>query len=635
MEISSTKYRVGMPPVRPLPLKNSDKVAGICSSRVLDELYRKVADILRAHDITLPNPVKGWEVKCATEGDGADEDKEEEEEEEEEYNGWDDAWDDNREDPSISLVYRSIPDDPDSARLTLLIIAHWSNSNSPEAWELAVQAIRPLVLEYLPTQQEVYVEMIAENLTVPLYISPVGDDPIIAQSWSEISTKIYDALEGNPASQGTMTCIDVMRLGTVKSSENPITVYVSVSHECAETDWPPIIAEIEKIIEPYHLELRLQHDNWNYLAGNPEPRSLGKMSMRLLNQPYQERPNLGADIGAAVYTMHDQERDSPPLGTLGCYIDVITEHGEMKTMALTSYHVCRPCISGYQLEGSNGDLHNGRRVPDSDLRTFDREGVSPSDAHRLSPMEHPARLRHKTKVRTLQAKIADFREGTGKDYKKRQLADFEAVFNTGRNILGKVWAASGFDRRIPNTDFLMDWALIEVNENRRGTNDLPGAHTWDVECATGDIPNEAGWMTLRMDQNGPVFSRLKSGTTVYKYGAATGPTAGIFSGQYARVGIPKPDASQPTSYQERQTNQHLKQTCVFIVDASDEVPLAGHGDSGAVVFSGDGHALGVVVSSLSLNQTTNQDRVCVIPMEMVFDDIKALTKAKEVKLHMG
>ncbi|CAH0027219.1 unnamed protein product [Clonostachys rhizophaga] len=249
MEISSTKYRVGMPPVRPLPLENSHQVSDVCSPDVLDELYEKVADILHAHDIALTRP--------SDVGDGV--------------NAVDliDDWGSSSEDEDytegpICLVYRSYPYIPESVRLTLLIIAHWTNS--PEAWKLAVQTIRPLVLEHLRTQQEVDVEMIDENHFNSLSLSPVGDDPDFTRNWDGISAQIVDVLESNPASRGTMTTVTVFRAGITKSSDNPITVYVSVSDECAQADWPPIIADIKKIIDPHHLELIFEHNAWEPLT---------------------------------------------------------------------------------------------------------------------------------------------------------------------------------------------------------------------------------------------------------------------------------------------------------------------------------------------------------------------------------
>jgi hypothetical protein len=143
----------------------------------------------------------------------------------------------------ISLVYRSCPNVPESARLTLLIIAHWTNS--PEAWELAVQAIRPLVLEYLPTRQEVDVEMIDEDQFGSLSLSPAGDDPEFTRNWDRICAQFVNILESNPFSRGTTTTITVVRsgrsdpvtvvrAGRTNSSDDPVTVHVSVSDDSTE-----------------------------------------------------------------------------------------------------------------------------------------------------------------------------------------------------------------------------------------------------------------------------------------------------------------------------------------------------------------------------------------------------------------
>ncbi|CAG9990835.1 unnamed protein product [Clonostachys byssicola] len=248
MEVSSTKYRVGVPPVRPLPLENSHKVGDVCSPDVLDELYEKVADILHAHDIALTKPSNVGDVGNAVDL----------------IDDWGSSYEDeDYTERPISLVYRSYPNIPESARLTLLIIAHWTNS--PEAWELAVQNIRPLVLEYLRTQQDVDVEMIDEAHFDSLSLSPVGDDPELTRNWDGISAQIVDVLESNPASRGNMTTVSIFRAGITTSSNNPINVYVSVSDDCSQADWPPIIADIKKIIDPHHLELIFEHNAWESL----------------------------------------------------------------------------------------------------------------------------------------------------------------------------------------------------------------------------------------------------------------------------------------------------------------------------------------------------------------------------------
>ncbi|CAI6100741.1 unnamed protein product [Clonostachys chloroleuca] len=246
MEISSTKYHVGMPPVRPLPLENSHDVIDVCSPDVLDELYEKVADILHAQDISLTKPSNAVYADLIDDWSPSSEDETSEDK-------------DYIERP-ISLVYRSYPDIPESARLTLLIIAPWTTS--PEAWELALQTIRPLVLEYLRTQQEVDVEMIDKYHFDSLSLSPVGDNPEFTRNWDGIRAQIVDVLKSNPASQGAMVTVMCFRAGRTKSSDDPIAVYVCVSDDCAQADWPPIIADIKEIIDPHHLELIFEHNVW-------------------------------------------------------------------------------------------------------------------------------------------------------------------------------------------------------------------------------------------------------------------------------------------------------------------------------------------------------------------------------------
>ncbi|KAK7222649.1 hypothetical protein V2G26_010652 [Clonostachys chloroleuca] len=430
MSISCTKYRAGQPPVRPLPLENEYDVAGVCSPDELDKLYEKVADILASHDIRRPEcrePTDQWDS--------------------------DDGFDD-----SICLVYRSIPGVPESDRLTLLVTAVWTDS-SAEHWKLAVQDIRPLVLSCLGQQADV--EMIATYLTTLREIGPLGHYPLIQDNWDAMSGEIKKVLQSHPASRDNLTTITVFRIGYHKKiEENPVTVYVSVTHDCPEASWPPIIDDINEILKPYPVELFFEHNYWTHTAFEPlapSPESevfFEDFSLR----PYQECPNLGADIGAAQYIDPDGEKKNPTMGTLGCYVDFKDKHGERKTMALTDYHVCRPCVPGFTIEINDDKKEPGMPLPGSLLETFDRSGIEPDHANVLSDIEHPSRMRHNANVFGLFDALA----GASGDEEMRSHTETELdiaqrAFREDANILGKVWAASGFDHRSTPTDSYLEW----------------------------------------------------------------------------------------------------------------------------------------------------------------------------------
>ncbi|CAG9990826.1 unnamed protein product [Clonostachys byssicola] len=539
-----------MPPVRPLPLEVDD--VSLWSEAELDELYEKVIEILASHEIRRPEPqmLGPW--------------------------SWDEDY--NR---FLFLLYRSIPGVPDSARLTLLVTTEW-NDSSAENWERAVQEIKPFALSFL--KQEVDVEIIGSQLTKSRDIRPLGHHPLIQDNWDAISGEIKEVLQRHPASRGTMTAITVFRMGNCDRDEDmPITVYVSVSHDCPEASWPPIIDDINKILEPYPLELFFEHNHWQPTAFEPLPPSSKELfPYDFVRRPYQSCPDLGADIGAAQYIECDGQRQSPPMGTLGCYVDFKTIQGEQKTMALTCYHVCRPCAPGFTYEKGKPGTESVIPLPAGLPEAFDRSGIRPDHAYVLSGMEHPSRQRHNVNIAWLNAKLQkDLRENKRPNAEERLDAAHRA-FDEGANILGKIWAASGFGHRSA-TNFFLEWALIEVQPSRQGRNQLPGLSVWESQYDSLDWPDEeAGAMDhLKMYRHGTALGTLEPGTKVYKHGAASGLTVGHYQGVKSHVG---PSMNNPSG----------ASTNAYLVESFGTRPFCGPGDSGAVVYDAEGHALGLV-----------------------------------------
>ncbi|KIL96652.1 hypothetical protein FAVG1_01396 [Fusarium avenaceum] len=66
----------------------------------------------------------------------------------------------------------------------------------------------------------------------------------------------------------------------------------------------------------------------------------------------------------------------------------------------------------------------------------------------------------------------------------RSLERIVYFFDCQKNVLGKVYAASGFNNIMSNNNNKMDgnrrldWALIKVNKSRIGTNKLPDEEAW-------------------------------------------------------------------------------------------------------------------------------------------------------------
>ncbi|KAK4155595.1 hypothetical protein C8A00DRAFT_31542 [Chaetomidium leptoderma] len=528
--VSSVKFRVGAPPLRPLPVES------VYNARFppLEGLgfIEKAKEVLAANGL----------------GDD--------------------------EDADVNFIGRMVPGEPWTTQPTILIGTQWLDS-SPKVWEtIAIQLKRYVDEMAAPHGFDVAIEIMAPELIQPKYISPALDEnlPKLSEDWPTIKDEVVGILELFPATASHMTTISLFRLGydELVTKANPMTVYVSLDYESDQLGWDPVVQEIQCYLDGFEhdLHVHLEHNVLNHfafplVAPNWDEAKIEIQNPRFgfqVNPQYQTAVGPGADIGAARYiTRDDQHQVSPLLGTLGCYLEI-------------------------QREGTPGWTK----------KAFARD-PSPET--------------------------------------QNDLDDKIAFFDQDRHLFGKVWAGSGYTRRT-KTNGRLDWALIEpISQDRvkggqgqgQGINVLPDRDEWkSTQLLPRYMPYSPTFGTpLKPPPDGKRnLDQLGKDDLGYKIGTSTGATVGVFNSVQTdcKIGDEK--------YMGLKNPYSTEYTFIGHAHHSPDGRFGDFGDSGAVVFDEEGRALGLLFTGQSPNQCPPYGINFVIPIEDVFEDIKAFSKGK-------
>ncbi len=346
--ISNVKYRVGAPPLRPLPLLG---------------IYEPSCNALHA-EFGAEFEQKAYEVLAKNEISKRE----------------------------VIILSRVVPGDPRTSTPTIYIIAAWSD-NSGHSWQKVVEELKRYVdgrlagVDRGPLKgMDVCIEMVAEQLTWRKYMAPVPKDasfPKLAADWPAIQTRVSEILGSFQCTASNVITIALFKLGFDSSNvTNPKTVYVSVEYESSQVEWPPVVEKIQRYLDTFShgLRLHLEHNvmfRWAFplvsagLTPEEKEERIEQLGFKELSE-YKRRVDLGADIGAAQYIRRIDGRDcSTLMGTLGCYLEIKSlRHPTWTKVALTNYHVVRPAINGYQLGiqpgPEEGRLRSARMAPVED-----------------------------------------------------------------------------------------------------------------------------------------------------------------------------------------------------------------------------------------------------------------------------
>ncbi|KAK7403238.1 hypothetical protein QQX98_011010 [Neonectria punicea] len=579
--ISNVKFRVGAPPLRPLPLDTSYDLSQIEGFHTIySDLIHEASKILSSHGIL---------------------------------------------DPEVDMVTRKVPEAPTTGEPTLFVVAKWEEE-SAKVWERAVKEIKRHLDEKMfalgRPDVDICVEIVAPELTMDKYISIVPNNPSLVEAWPAIKDQVYRRLESFSSTKSTVTAISLVQLGySQNTSYNPATVYVSLDYNSDETGWPPVVAAIENDLALFgwsSLKLHVEHNvvqNYSFELVPPsdDNHTPDVVSSLTIEHEYTQIVNMGADISAARYVVRDdQERRNPSLGTLGCYVEIKTSSKPTWTQyALTNHHVVRPCFDGFSLiKGKNGSVPD---VPVKGTTLFKTglHGMPPSKQDSAVDLESPSRLKHNFTINRLNLRLGQRNPTPSAE----RLAGFQeqkdrktAFFDRGDNVLGRLWVSSGFGRRTPANSRL-DWALIAVNATRQGQNILPSEADWKKYDVTIDGPWEYTFGALLQPQAGVSLKTMSAGTKVFKVGARTQASVGTYSNYKPNCWI------ADDKYMKRGVSSEV------LVMGLGKEEFANRGDSGAVVFDEQGRVIGLLFSGQKPQQT-NSGYALVTPIEDVFQDIK-------------
>ncbi|KAK3345842.1 hypothetical protein B0T25DRAFT_611784 [Lasiosphaeria hispida] len=525
---------------------------------------------------------------------------------------------------------------------TILIVARWLDESCSAIWGRAVSRIKKFIdskrlASKNLSQLDIAVEMIAEELTLAKYMSPVPAH-LVAQGldtdWAHIKDKVAQIMDSYPGTKGHTTAINLFRLGfSINHDQNPNTVYISVDYECRESMWPPAIGEIQQYLQHFKhadLHVHLEHNTVEQCPFRLVPSRRSRTPYNLLRKtPYQTKVNLGDDIGACNYVTASDGNDFCPLiGTLGCWLEIKTnQYPNGVKVALTNYHIIRPAYAGFKL---NVDAHGGALIEapekDSILWGVDENGTGPKVA--APKLEHPTRSKHNNGVHRQETMIERF-TGQIKDKAQSDLNGMVAFFDRNEHVLGTVYCASGYKRRTANNGRL-DWALImPLNKARIGENTLPSFETWNYKYRlVEEFPDQATFDAPLRQPTESGLRGLSQGAFLYKVGVTTEATVGKFSQMKGDINITEdghllPGVSEEFTYIQGGTLQK---------DAGG-TPLVMKGDSGSVVWDEEGRVAGLLFRG-QIPQAADKTLVYVTPIHDVFEDIKKLSGGaiKEIRI---
>lgn len=604
--------RLDLKDLRPLPgLVAQNPVQYLGGRRDIKSRLETVAEeTLARHGILPPTP--------DAEGDGHDDI----------YGTMDTAFDTGFSPEQASLVLRGYRDDPSSMRLTLLVVADWEDGQwTATRWEAAVYDLSyamGVAMDKLQLGFCVNIEFIATHLIRKAHAFPVTGQPDLESAWNrEILPKLTRLASSNTNIRDHINAIALRRIGFKRHNplDNPLTVYIALDHDCDERHWLGLNGTMTQYLNTltHQIGLRIEHNRWSLATFLVKPTDK-PYNMPRDNEPYQTQASLGADIGSCT---HMKSKDgtifNPYLGTLGCYVELwLPKEKAWKKLALTNYHVVRPLFQGFLMDKAQN--HTVKKIsPGTALWSVDRKGIGPSTAPSLGEIEHASRVKH-NRIMTAQASVIskiknpEMRQARQEAYNAKK-----QFFDDNLHVLGKLFAASGFARR-SSSGKRLDWALIDVAPERQGSNTLPDILLWELYHRLGegpDLPVEE----LQDPHQGSWLSSLKTGDTVWKMGAVTGPTAGTFNGLYTHCGI------REAKYVSEEG------TMEYVIDARGiaPTPLGAQGDSGSVVYCEDAAAAGLLFRGMP-DENAGVHMTIITPIEEVFEDIKALTGATAVRV---
>ncbi|KAI9837413.1 MAG: hypothetical protein M1837_002980 [Sclerophora amabilis] len=441
-----------------------------------------------------------------------------------------------------------------------------ADRQSMDGWPKVMETVRAFLTEI--DRPDIVVD-IRDNVYLRRKTFAVDKSDSICEKWPEIRPKVRKLLE-----KLDYNALEVFRRGIFSF---PITILITAGKGGTAEEWQELAEAVHEIciqaqledvdVEVYRDEIIL----------------------------YSDLVDLGANIG--------YKDDS--YGTLGGYISLDTDTGK-KIYGLTCAHMV----------GDDGGIPNGEIVP-----IGPETGGAPRDP---IPLDSPSKRNHQELLKEMKADIVEkqgrieileklerrsdasgnwFSEGARENLNERRSqktskeVEYENFKKRDLSYGNIFWAPE--IHRSKSHGCVIDWALIEVQPDREGTNRLPPREAIDSDVRkryepTGEtIPKRGSFVLDEM---------------YFKSGANTKVTMGRCNGIFS----------------EAKAYPHLGETKEMSIVRCKKYPIfASPGDSGAFVVDKEGNLCGMITSG-----SLDESRCYVTPIEVVFADISKKTGMK-------
>ncbi|KAF5673684.1 hypothetical protein FCIRC_7946 [Fusarium circinatum] len=616
--------RVAWPELRRLPLTMSMKNMPMGIKQVRQDIVREALSIMKKHGLQFEDE----EQHCSPE-----------------------------------MEMRGVPEES-STIPTILILAPWSAEKQRD-WETVAQEMAMFLADLSKvcsfSETDIHVEIMALELVQRTYYTNI-DDPVFQSAWECLGSTIFNRLQSPRATQGHITSLSLQKYGTNSLREdNPPTVYISVSYDSDETQWYEVVTEVKETLDAAgwsDVQVHIEHNEGmigyfdNYTSPTIEKRNRGYRLKKRTEDQYYSTVHIGDDFGAARYIQRtDGEQLCPSNGTIGCFVQLKTSDPAptWRTFILTSYQAVRPAFDGLAVKPNGTDSSVTPPIANSDLWTVDSVGYTPNSSAKPTTFESPSRSKHDFNIRYIDGDVTHFTEyiqwleKNDGPRKEEQLQDFRGrvaalrderkqktdFFEANKKALGRLYAASGFKRRVVGRR--MDWALIEID--RPWHDRLPGLEEWEsLPARITDTPYMTYGMQLEEQTRSiealSAFAWSSRRLDVYKIGTSGGPMVGSLLCTNNLVTIRDDQYMNPSPTEEMAFEPKR-----YIYDS--ERGFCAPGDSGSVVFDEYGGIVGLMIGGHHNNNSYNHGYGYVTPIEYVFKDIKDLLKGHVVDIRIA
>lgn len=651
-EITSTPGRVGTPPLQKLPIDapyNLSKHEGdvrwaiiATSGPDLDPFQREILEILRREGVKWPSNWDEVDIEQhAVEGEAV-------------------------KFPGVFMT----------GHPTVWIFACWDESDpiyTARCWENAVVSVKNHIDAKLMAQGKnfdvgVYIQ--ADDLMRGWECTVVNEEDLppklMNAAWRQVKDAVHLEFFSAEGTTRNITSISLFKRAkylmrppgdymdeymyaewSKPPLDDPLTVFITVDYESDEMGWGQITTNLRQHLtaQGFDMDVYIEYNDFddNGYSSNYRNYPAGF-------KPASEKANVGAAIGSARYVPgHEapllagppldavppavpppRKHVGPTFGTLGCWLQVRTKSNptDWLDVALASYHALRPAIDGY-ICGQAPSLG-------SPLQEADRAGVKPQlfeHGPNTGVISYPPRM-------------------DGFSVKSSAPTSEEDTDWIATNALGRIWYASGYNRRAcRGSGGQLDWALIlPSNPDKVGLNKaLEPGRVSSSSTETLRQPAEGGLRGWDSANEGKRYVR--------NWGADTGLTIGCLNvarKSDIRIGLPicgslRSSDLNSEDWQETQEDSGSSRPiwtryhCEEVIYKSSDRIISPQ-DAGSMVF--DYHrrcTLGMVRpgGSITLQGMDNDPCLprqhgisCITPIEDIFEDIIRFSDGELLEVKM-